>query len=258
MSYERDINANINAKRQGIIIVESCLASTNLYAENLIKNRAENGTVVIADSQTAGAGRRGRCFFSPPGVGIYMSYILAIPKGTQNLPLLTCAAGLIVSNAIDETAGISTKMKWPNDIMYNNKKLCGILTKLTADNLHNIITHAVVGIGINVNQEKGDFPDELKNIAASVRIASGSECDRAVLCAKVITGLDGILQKMGSKELIKELSEKSCTIGKEVELTTQGEKRRGLAVAIDSNGGLVVKTGDKMCVVSAGEVIHCR
>jgi BirA family biotin operon repressor/biotin-[acetyl-CoA-carboxylase] ligase len=258
MNFERDINAKINANRQGIIIVERSLSSTNLYAENLIKNGAESGTVVIADSQKDGAGRRGRHFFSPPGVGIYMSYIILVPKGAQHIELLTSAAGLAVSNAIDEIAGIRTKIKWPNDIMHNEKKLCGILTKLTADTLHNIITHAIIGIGINVNQADGDFPDELKDTASSLRIASGRECDRAALSAKVITELDNILRNIKSKQLIKELCEKSCTIGREVELTTQGKSIRGFALGIDSKGGLIVSSAEKKLVVTAGEVIHCR
>lgn len=262
MSYKEDIKSKINPRRNGKIIVEDCLDSTNLFAEILIKNGAENTTVVIADSQTAGAGRRGRSFFSPPEKGIYMSYILHMPENIRNLELLTSAAGLAVCNAIENTFGICPQIKWPNDIFIDGRKVCGILTKLTSDKVQNIITHAVIGIGINVNGEKDDFPDELRNIAGSLKMAFNKECDRAALCAKVIDELDGmlIIENILEKdcgELVRKLAERSCTIGREVDITKENSKIRCRAVGLDSKGGLTVERGGEIGVVTSGEVIHC-
>ncbi len=224
--------------------------STNIYAAEKIKN-GENIKCVIADFQTSGSGRMGRIFHSPRGVGIYMTYVLNT-ENIKTLNLITSAAGLAAAEAIEEIYGIETKIKWPNDILLSGKKACGILTKLITEN--GKIKFALIGIGVNVSNEKNDFPEELKQIATSLKIETGKEIDKNILTQKIIENLDKIfIEKIFSeRKIVDEIKKRSSMLQKKVFVKNEGKEY--FALDISPDGGLVVKDGEGEKVIHSGEV----
>lgn len=249
-------------KHDGIdnqIIVLDSTSSTNSYANELIFEHKENldGTVVFAREQTAGMGRLGRDFSSPKGEGIYMSMIIAPKCPASQLSLLTSYCGLAVCRALERVCNVKATIKWPNDIIINNRKVCGILTKLAADGETGQITHAVVGIGVNVLQSQ--FEKQLEKKAISLLMATGVKYSVSMVAASIIEELNLIfytekwlLQK--NHTILEQLRERSCTLGKTVDVITPLETRRGVAEDIGPDGALIVRfdTGTEM--ISCGEV----
>ncbi|RDU36368.1 biotin--[acetyl-CoA-carboxylase] ligase [Neobacillus piezotolerans] len=159
------------------IFYRETVDSTQKVALLLSQDKAPEGTLVVADEQTAGRGRMDRKWHSPKGTGIWMSLLLRPNIPPQKAPQLTLLAAVAVATAIEEAAGITPEIKWPNDLLVEGKKITGILTELQAesDRIHSVI----IGIGMNVNQKIGDFPEELKDIATSVAMETGSEASRS-------------------------------------------------------------------------------
>ena len=139
--------------------------STNTCARELARQGAAHGTVLIADHQTGGRGRRGRSFHSPAGSGIYMSVILRPHCKPQELMHLTCSAAVAMCDAVEKAVGFRPGIKWTNDLVYGGKKIAGVLTELGFDQ-HGLVDFAVIGIGINCCQRESDFPEEIRGIAA--------------------------------------------------------------------------------------------
>ena len=246
--------------RCGEIICLEETSSTNLVADRMIRdNRLPDGTVVVADTQKNGSGRLGRSFYSPGRVGLYFSYIKVLPKNAENTGLLTSFAALAVCSAVNSVCGIQPKIKWPNDILIDGKKVCGILTKLVSDTKSNTLTHAVIGIGVNVNQTAGEFPEDLAQKAGSLRIALDREVDRAVLCAQIITQLDTLLLEKkalcgDASAYVIQLRSLSCTIGKTITIAAPDGEETATALDIAPDGGLVVKTASCTKVIRSGEI----
>jgi len=168
------------------------VASTNDAARELVRSGAAHGTVVVADEQTRGRGTKGRTWHSPPGLGLYASFILRWddPEGLgESFALLPLAAGLASAEAVREAAGVKARLKWPNDLVWGRKKLGGILTEAVLR--PGAPGHAVVGVGINVNHGESDFPAGLRETATSLRLASGRPADREVLLRELCRFLDG-------------------------------------------------------------------
>lgn len=249
----------VNKARTGEIICLDCAPSTNTIAGFLPQERKADGTVVVANSQTSGSGRLGRSFYSPGFVGIYLSYIKVLPKDTKNLGLLTSFTALAVCDAIKIVCDIQPEIKWPNDILIDDKKICGILTKLQTDHKTNRITQAIIGVGVNVNQVTGEFPAELAQKAGSLRMALGEPIDRARLCAEIIAQMDTLLFEKDALHgdataYVERLSALSCTIGKSVTVATPDEEETATAISIAADGGLVVKTPTGTRVIRSGEI----
>lgn len=225
--------------------------STNLYAAELVKNRKENVCAVVASSQTKGSGRMGRVFHSPENVGLYMTYILSC-ENVKTLNLITSVAGLAVSRVIEKECGVFPQIKWPNDLMLSSKKVCGILTKLITEN--GKINFALIGIGINVLNDEKDFPDDIKNIATSLKIESGKIFDRKMLAEKIVASLDEafIMKKLSEHEAVEELKKRSCVLNKKVFI--KSEMCEYFAVDISPDGGLVVEDNGERKVIHSGEV----
>jgi BirA family biotin operon repressor/biotin-[acetyl-CoA-carboxylase] ligase len=150
------------------IRVFKSVESTNLTAKKIALDGAQPGTVIIAEEQTKGRGRMGRSFYSPPAGGIYMSFILKPRLDTAKSVLITTAASVAVCKAIEEVTGISCRIKWVNDIYKGDKKICGILTEAVTDFESGQIDYIVLGIGVNYNTARTDFPEELAGIAGSL------------------------------------------------------------------------------------------
>lgn len=249
----------LNKARAGEIICLDSTSSTNTIAGFLPQERKSDGTVVVANSQTKGAGRLGRSFYSPGFMGIYLSYVKVLPKDTQNLGLLTSLTALAVSDAIKIVCGIQPGIKWPNDILIDGKKICGILTKLQTDHKTNRITQAIIGVGVNVNQTQDEFPPDLAQKAGSLRMALGKPVDRARLCAEIIIQMDTLFFEKdalrgNAAAYVERLNELSCTIGKTVTVATPEGEEPARALSIAADGGLLVKTLTGNRVIRSGEI----
>ena len=249
---------HLGTERAALVQCYEELDSTNTRALQLSLTGAPTGTVVLADRQTRGSGRLGRSFASPAGVGIYLSYLLRPECDTSALSLLTSLAGLAVCEVLEEY-GLAPGIKWPNHIILDHRKVCGILTKLTSDGETATVNGAVMGIGINVAQQRQDFPEELRDKAISVREA-GVDVLRAELAARVIDRLDEfflrqkLLQKP-SDTLIAALRKRSCTVGSRVMVISPTESVEAEAIDIAPDAGLIVRFADGSTrTVSSGEV----
>ena len=230
--------------------------STNDRLKILAAQGAPHGTAVITDHQTGGHGRRGRSFLSPPGVGIYLSMLLRPGCSPARLMHLTCATGVAMCNAIEKAAGFRPGIKWTNDLVFDRRKLGGILTELRLDKGGNV-DYAVIGIGINCCQRESDFPEEIRSVAGSLAMVTGSPVDRARLAAAELEALRemsaGLLSR--KSEIMAQYRCDCITLGQEISLLRGDEVRHGFAQDIDEDGALVVRFPDgHIEAVNSGEV----
>lgn len=232
------------------------VVSTNDEAKRLAEAGAPHGTAVLAGYQTGGRGRRGRTFQSPPGLGMYLSVILRPGCKGENLMHLTCAMALAVMNGVKEAAGIMPQIKWINDLVYENRKLGGILTEV-ATQPDGEVAYAIVGIGINCLQTARDFLPDIREMATSLRIACNQPISPGVLAANLLITLCETAEKLltEKREIMKAYEENCITLGKEVQIIRGDTPYCGFAVRLDENGGLVIKNekGTEE-TVNAGEV----
>ena len=238
------------------IVCFDSIDSTNTQAKAMAAAGAPHGTVVIADSQSGGRGRLGRSFCSPAGYGIYMSVILRPACPAAQLMHLTCAAGVAVCNAIENAFGFRPGIKWINDLVWERKKLGGILTELSFDTKTGFVDYAVVGIGINCNQNPEDFPDDLRPLACSAVMAAGERVDRFRLAAELIVQLEAMSRSLCDTALIMERYRRNCvTIGNEITVIQGQSRRNGKALSVNDDGSLLVAfTDGRTESVNAGEV----
>lgn len=238
------------------IIYYNSIGSTNSKAKELAESGQEHGTVIISEEQTLGRGRLGRNFLSPKHKGIWMSIILRPDIITENVSKITLLGAAAVQKAI-MNMGIKTSIKWPNDIVLNNKKVCGILTEMSGEIEH--INYLIMGIGINVNLEKEDIPIDLKDVATSIKIESGKYMERKLLLANILNIFEELYIDFVKDDNIKETLEicrkNSVLIGKEIQLINRGKVRVAKAIDISDKGELVVENqeGNLEYIVS-GEV----
>ncbi len=203
---------------------------------------APEGLAILADRQTAGRGRRGRTWASPPGVGLYTSILLRPGQPAAQVPLLTLVAGLAVGEAIQEIADQDVRLKWPNDVMLDGRKVAGILTEMAT--VDSWVSHVAVGIGINVNHGAQDMPEEVFPVATSLALASGRSIARCDLAAAVYNSLDRwyrVFREGDSQTILVRGRERSATVGETVDVLAGEERWRGLAVDLDADGALLVQ-----------------
>lgn len=217
--------------------------STNTYAKELARQGAPHGTVVLADCQTGGRGRMGRHFSSPKGLGIYCSVILRPHAEPSKLLHLTPMMAEAARQAVMEATGLSPQIKWVNDLVINGRKLCGILTEMGLKGTKT--DYIIVGVGINCNQKKEDFPLELQEMATSLSMEMGKEVDREA----VINALLRQIQKasndlLAPQEWMEAYRQNCITIGKEVQIIRGEEVRQGFAESMDDTGALVIRLAD--------------
>ena len=231
------------------------LESTNTLAKELAKSGAPQGTVVIADRQTGGRGRMGRQFHSPAGQGIYLSVILRPGCRAEQLMHLTCAVAVAMCNAVEKAAGLRPQVKWINDLILGGRKVGGILTELSLDGA--MVDFAVVGIGINCNQQAEDFPAELREIAGSLTMAVGKSIDREALVAAMIDALYTLSTSLlSAKYAYMARYRADCiTLGREVAVHSAAGTYSAVAEDVDDDGSLCVHLPDgTVRTVSSGEV----
>ena len=228
--------------------------STNTYLKQLAEAGAEGGTAVIAHSQTGGRGRLGRSFHSPAGSGIYLSYLLRPNCKPEGLMHLTCAVAVAMCDAVEKATGLRPGIKWTNDLVWQKRKLGGILTELGFEN--GLVSYAVVGIGINCTQTEEDFPRELRSIATSLSAVSGKPVDMAALEEQMLAALQTMAESLDRKEDILRRYRSDCvTLGQQVCVVRADEVTYGTALDVDGDGALVVRFEDgSVRAVSSGEV----
>jgi len=228
--------------------------STNIYAKGIAKDQRD-GTVVTAEQQTLGKGRLGRNWVSPSKKGIYFSIILKPNLQPNKVAKLTLIGAAAVNLALRDIQ-VNSKIKWPNDIVIDGKKVCGILTEMSCE--LNIINYIVIGIGINANLDESDFSDDLKDKASSLKIATGKNIQRNKLLALVLNHFeklyDSFVGDLDIKETIEICRKHSALIGKEIQIIHNGNIKLGKAIDISDEGELVVKFEDGIKHIYSGEV----
>ena len=229
--------------------------STNTKAQELAEKGYPSGTLVVADKQDSGKGRRGRSWVSPSGTGIFMTLMIKPDINPNNASMLTLVAALAVAKAITSVTGEEAMIKWPNDIVVNGKKVCGILTEMNAQ--FDYINHIVVGIGINVHNES--FPEEISQMASSLMIeAGGKRFHRAQIIADTMSYFeqyyDTFLKTQDLSALVREYDELLVNRNKSVRVLDPKEPFDGKAMGITPKGELIVDTWESRKLVSSGEV----
>ena len=230
------------------------IGSTNDRAKELARAGAPEGTIVLAEAQSAGRGRLGRSFHSPSRDGIYLSLILRPNCPPAKIMHLTCAVGVAACDAIEDVTGFRPGIKWINDLVANGKKLGGILTELSIDSKTGLVDWVVVGIGINCNQS--DFPPELAGIACSLAQITGLAVDRSQLAEMLILQLHQIAPMLLSAqaEIMARYRANCVTIGQDVTVIGS-DSRRAKALDVTDSGALLVDYGDGVAqAVNSGEV----
>lgn len=230
--------------------------STNTFAKKILMEGESYPDIIIANEQEQGRGRLGREFYSPKGTGIYCSFILDPFIKIENSILVTVAASVAVSRAIEKVTKKDTRIKWINDIYIDDKKVCGILTEAVTDFETGIIGKIILGIGINFNTPSESFPDEITDRASSVFMDDTFGVTRNQLIAQLIIEIDECMNDIENDEIIKYYRNKSLVLGKMLEITYFGQEKpiQGKAVDIDRNGFLIIETKNGLLTLNSGEV----
>jgi BirA family transcriptional regulator, biotin operon repressor / biotin---[acetyl-CoA-carboxylase] ligase len=234
------------------------LGSTSDRAKELADEGADPGTVVLAEAQTAGRGRRGRVWTSPARRNLYFSVILRPELPPARAPEITLVASIAICDALKQS-GVEAGIKWPNDLLASGKKIAGILTELAAepDRVHWV----VVGVGVNVNARADDFPEELRGEATSVLLERGQPAPRALFAAACFTALEEWLDRHaedGFAAVRDAWRERSVTLGREVVVRADGREIAGTAEDIDDSGALLVRGPAGLERVLVGDVTLLR
>lgn len=231
------------------------LPSTNNKAKALAAEGAADGTLVVSETQKNGRGRLSRGWYSPLHKGLWFSLILRPDFLPQDAPKCTLMAAVAIVKAVLRVSAIPVGIKWPNDILYNGKKLVGILTEMSAE--MDRINYVVIGIGVNVNVDQKDFPEEISQIATSLSIIKGQKVSRLDLMQAILAELEGLyyqVMKTGFSDVLDEWKKYSVTLGQEVNVIGINEAFAGTAEDIDADGALLVKCGKEIRRVLAGDV----
>jgi BirA family transcriptional regulator, biotin operon repressor / biotin---[acetyl-CoA-carboxylase] ligase len=238
-----EIRFGLKTKFLGQVIhYEESVDSTQKIAHRLANSDAPEGVVVIAEEQVLGRGRMERNWHSPKYTGIWMSMILRPKIPIAKAPQLTLITAVAVVQAIEELTELSPQIKWPNDILIEGKKVTGILTELQAE--ADRIFSLIIGIGMNVNQAKADFPEELKSIATSLAIEKGEKVSRAALIRSVLTNIERLYLLYLDKGFtpIKIMWESyAISIGKNIIARTLTGSIHGRAIGITDDGVLMIE-----------------
>jgi BirA family biotin operon repressor/biotin-[acetyl-CoA-carboxylase] ligase len=259
---DHDIQACLHTQVIGRpeLICLSQTDSTNLQAKNLAARGAPEGTVVVAEAQTNGRGRRGRTWFSPAGKSIYASIVLRPSMAPAQAPQITLMTAVAVAHALQDTTGLKVEIKWPNDILIAHKKVAGILTEISTE--MDAIDYVVVGLGLNVNITDADMPSDIQSIATSVQMQIGRQFPRSQLLCKILQHFESsyeTLKQDGFKPIIDQWRLMSDIIGQQVYVDMLAFGYTGIVENVDDDGVLILKdrNGQRHRIFS-GDVTRIR
>jgi BirA family biotin operon repressor/biotin-[acetyl-CoA-carboxylase] ligase len=232
-------------------------SSTNADAFRLAEDGAAEGTVVLADSQSGGKGRRGRVWSSPAEVNLYCSVVLRPPIMPYEAPQLTFLSAVAVARAIELTTSLTPEIKWPNDLLISGKKVAGLLNEMSAET--DGINFVILGIGVNLNMSAVQFPADLRHPATSVFLESGVKVDRCRFTSTMLNELDRLYNEFLSHGFgpIREEWQQRCNAnGRQVIVSDSGtECTGGRFIGIDSDGAMLLRTEeDKLHRITCGDV----
>jgi len=239
---------------RGAIVHHESIDSTNRLAAELARGGAVEGTVVLAEQQTAGRGRLGRSWVSPARVNLYCSVVLRPALPPLEVPRLTLVAGIAVAEAIAATVPLRAEIKWPNDVLLDGRKVAGVLTELEAETER--VRFVIVGIGVNLNAARADFPPELQRKATSLALATGAPVDRAAFTGRLLTALEGAYATFlrgGFAALRHRYEELHCLTGRAVTVDVK-PPLAGTVRGVDDGGALLVESNGEVHRVVSGEV----
>lgn len=250
----KDLNTRYIGKN---LYIYNEVSSTNTIAQFLSQNGIGNGSVVVAEKQTAGRGRSGKSWESPLG-GVWLSVMLTPDVDYSKIPLITLATGVAVAKALERIGVENPEIKWPNDIMINGKKVCGILTEGVTN--FNSIKNVIIGVGIDANLSIEDFPKELQAKTTSLEIELERKINENLLIKIFLEELEQTIELFNSEayeEILREWRKRSYTIGKIVEVKKPHKKPYdGYAIGISKEGALIVEKSDgSLEKVISGECI---
>jgi BirA family biotin operon repressor/biotin-[acetyl-CoA-carboxylase] ligase len=235
------------------VFVFESIDSTNACAKTLAETGTPEGTVVVADYQTTGRGRLGRSWLSAPGTNLLFSIVLRPTVKKESAALLTFYSAVSIARALERVSGKTFECKWPNDVLLNGKKCCGIL--LENSFLQDRFDFSVIGIGVNVNQPT--FPDDLGNRATSLLVETGHKLDRVKLLQEMLREADGLLPSVHKGDvptIMDEWNSRCSMFGKPVTITHGEDRITGTALRLDAEGGLVIETAAGPSTFYAGDV----
>lgn len=237
------------------IEVKSRVTSTNTVLKEYAASGAPHGTVLIAEEQSGGRGRRGnKRFSSPRGTGLYMSILLRPNISTDDAMLLTSAAAVAVAESVEELTGRETQIKWVNDVLCGGKKICGILTEASFDLESGALDYAVVGIGVNITEPEGGFSDEIKDVAGAIFEKNPPSDARSALAAAILTNFKKYYETLGERAFLEGYKSRSCVVGKDITIIQGDRVRQAVALGIDDECRLRVRCGDEEELLSSGEI----
>lgn len=244
--YPNEISAGLTTSLIGReIYYFDSVDSTNRKAKELAAGGAPDGAVVVAEEQVGGKGRLGRGWFSPHGQGVWCSVILRPEVLPVDAPPLTMLAAVAVARAIKTTTGIEAGIKWPNDLLISGKKICGILTELNAE--MEKINYLVLGMGLNANIEPQDIPEELKDVATSLKIETGQSVSRINIIRSLLMELEELYMlwlREGFAPVLAQWKQMCVTLNCPVRVSTVRDSWEGWTEDVDETGALILRLPD--------------
>lgn len=237
------------------VLLASTLSTQGDVLKLAEQGQAE-GAVVIAEEQTGGRGRFGRQWFSPPDKGIWMSVLLRPDLPLQHTPQLTLLTGVAVCRAVRACSGADAGIKWPNDVLIDGRKVCGILLESTVEDHE--VRYCIAGIGVDVNFDPEDYPEDLTTIATSLKMETGQSVDRTKLTAAILTELEQLYflyQKEGFGVISALWEALSVSMNREITVTNPHGVIEGKAIGLDPSGALIVEKHDgEHTLIISGEI----
>lgn len=242
------------------IVALDVTESTNRVAAEMADRGFPHGSIVVADAQTAGRGRMGRRWVSPPGKNIYLSILLRPPVPAEVVPRFSLVAGLALADAV-ESLGVPAHLKWPNDLYLEGRKAAGILAEAASDPAG--LRHIVLGVGVNVNMEEEDFPEQLRGVATSLRIRTGRNHPRVGILARFLGSFADrydLFLAGGFSELLPDWNRRDFLRGKRVLALRSGSEAWGTACGVDAGGALRFRRDgfDEEERLHSGEIVGFR
>lgn len=237
---------------RGVNIAEHTLTSTNTVLRDAARNGAPHGSLCLCECQTGGRGRLGRSWSSPEGMGVWLSVLLRPDMTPERAPLITFCAALAMNRAIRSVCGLSPAIKWPNDVVLDGRKVCGVLMEMGFDQDGGMFI--IAGTGLNVR--RGAYPPELADRAVALEELT-ARLSRSDLIAAYLNAMEDVLasvEAQGLAGIMDEFRAASCTLGSQVQVIAPEETFTGVAEDMDETGALLVRTDSGLRRVLAGDV----